>query len=182
MSVWLRALISVGCILHVMFPSAHGLQRKSRMALAYVTLFSLTVTQSVWTSRSVHGIPSETDWILNWSKLFLLLLKTHVQTRIPMQPVLSGLNPGRRLKVCNHSILIQLLCFWTLSIVLDISSIWTPIIAAVDYVWKLWFSGTIQRICLFSDDFSSDSTLILTTITMKQCTDICARPHVCKFF
>jgi hypothetical protein len=40
-------------------------------------------------------------------------------------------------------------------------------------------AGTIQRICLFSDDFYSDSTLILATIAMKQCIDIGARPHVC---
>jgi hypothetical protein len=38
----------------------------------------------------------------------------------------------------------------------------------VSYVWKLCFYlGTIQRICLVSDDFYSDSTLILTTIAVK---------------
>jgi hypothetical protein len=32
---------------------------------------------------------------------------------------------------------------------------------------------------LFSDDFHSDSTLILKTIAMKHCMDTGARPHVC---
>jgi hypothetical protein len=39
---------------------------------------------------------------------------------------------------------------------------------SVDYVWKLcFFVGTIHRICHFSDDFYSDSTLILTKIAVK---------------
>jgi hypothetical protein len=42
---------------------------------------------------------------------------------------------------------------------LDISPIWTPVITAE--VRKLQhppvYIGTVQRICLFSDDFSSDS-------------------------
>jgi hypothetical protein len=52
--------------------------------------------------------------------------------------------------------------------------------SSVDYMWKLCFYvGTMQRICFFSDDFYSDSTLILTTIAVKQCRDIGARSHVC---
>jgi hypothetical protein len=44
---------------------------------------------------------------------------------------------------------------------------------SVDYVWNLCFYlGTIQRICLFSDEFYSDSSLTLTTINMKQGMDI----------
>jgi hypothetical protein len=35
---------------------------------------------------------------------------------------------------------------------------------------------------LSSDDFYSGGTLILTTIAVKRCTDICARPHVCGVF
>jgi hypothetical protein len=51
----------------------------------------------------------------------------------------------------------------------------------VEYVRKLCFYfDTIQRICLFSDDFDSDSTLISTTVAMKQCTDKGLRPHVCR--
>jgi hypothetical protein len=61
---------------------------------------------------------------------------------------------------------------------LDISPIWTPIIAAevrklqLHPVYIKWgnlrfYVGTIQRICHFSDDFYSDSSLILTTIAMK---------------
>jgi hypothetical protein len=41
---------------------------------------------------------------------------------------------------------------------------------------------TIKRICLFTDDFYSDSTLILTTVAVKQCMDIGSRPHVCGVF
>jgi hypothetical protein len=41
-----------------------------------------------------------------------------------------------------------------------------------------FYVGTIQRICLFSDDFYSDSSLTLTTIAVKQHKDIGARPHV----
>jgi hypothetical protein len=41
---------------------------------------------------------------------------------------------------------------------------------------RSFYVGSIQRICLFSDDFCSDSTLILTAV--KQCTDIGAKPHV----
>jgi hypothetical protein len=38
----------------------------------------------------------------------------------------------------------------------------------VDDAWKLCFYvGTRQRICLFSDDLYSDSTVILTTIAVK---------------
>jgi hypothetical protein len=60
---------------------------------------------------------------------------------------------------------------------LNISPIWTPIIAAE--VRKLQFCpvqsmceycdfvGTIQRICLFNDDFNSDNALILTTVAGK---------------
>jgi hypothetical protein len=52
----------------------------------------------------------------------------------------------------------------------------------VDYVWKLCFYvGTRQRIFLFSDDYYSDSTVILTTIAVKQCMDIGTRSHVCLF-
>jgi hypothetical protein len=48
----------------------------------------------------------------------------------------------------------------------------------VDYVWNLCFYvGTIQRIC--ADDIYSDTTLILTTVAMKECMDTGARPHVC---
>jgi hypothetical protein len=43
-------------------------------------------------------------------------------------------------------------------------------------------SCIIQRICLFGDDFYCDSTLILTTIAVKQCMDIGARVHVCGVF
>jgi hypothetical protein len=39
--------------------------------------------------------------------------------------------------------------------------------------------GTIQRICLSSDEFYTNSTLILTTIAVKWCMDLDARPHVC---
>jgi hypothetical protein len=35
-----------------------------------------------------------------------------------------------------------------------------------------------RKCCLYSDDFCCDSTLILTTIAMKPCMDIGARPHV----
>jgi hypothetical protein len=39
----------------------------------------------------------------------------------------------------------------------------TATLSSVDYVWKLCFYvAIIQRTCLFSDDFYSDSTLILT--------------------
>jgi hypothetical protein len=42
------------------------------------------------------------------------------------------------------------------------------IIINIDCVWKLCFYvRTIERICLFSDDFNFDSTLILTTIAVK---------------
>jgi hypothetical protein len=55
--------------------------------------------------------------------------------------------------------------------------------SSVDYVWKLYFYvGTIQRTCLFNDDFYSDSTLILTKRTMKYFMDLGARPHVCGAF
>jgi hypothetical protein len=37
----------------------------------------------------------------------------------------------------------------------------------------------MQKICFFSDYYYSDSTLILTTIAVKWCMDIGARPHVC---
>jgi hypothetical protein len=41
---------------------------------------------------------------------------------------------------------------------------------SVEWVGKLCSCvGTIQRIYLFSDDVCSDSTLILTTIAVKQC-------------
>jgi hypothetical protein len=41
----------------------------------------------------------------------------------------------------------------------------TTLPSSVDYVWKLClYVGTVQSICLFSDDFDSDSTPILTTI------------------
>jgi hypothetical protein len=52
-----------------------------------------------------------------------------------------------------------------------------------DLVGKLrFYVGTIQRICLISGDFNSDNTLILTTIAVKQCMDIGAKPHVCGVF
>jgi hypothetical protein len=52
----------------------------------------------------------------------------------------------------------------------------------VDYVCKLCFYvGTIQIISHFSDDFHSDSTLILT-IAVKQCMNISDRPYVCGVF
>jgi hypothetical protein len=55
--------------------------------------------------------------------------------------------------------------------------------SGADCVWKLCFYvGTLQRTCLYYDDFYSESTLILTTISMKYCMDIGARPHVCGFF
>jgi hypothetical protein len=72
---------------------------------------------------------------------------------------------------------------------LNISPIWTLVIAAevrklqLRPVGKLCsYVGTIQRICLFTDDFYSDSTLILTTVAVKQCIDIGASPHVCGVF
>jgi hypothetical protein len=40
----------------------------------------------------------------------------------------------------------------------------------------------MQRICLINDDFNSDSTLILTKMSVKQRMDISARPHVCGVF
>jgi hypothetical protein len=44
----------------------------------------------------------------------------------------------------------------------------TTTTTSVDYVWKLCFYiGTIQRICLFSDDFYSEKFLILTKISVK---------------
>jgi hypothetical protein len=55
----------------------------------------------------------------------------------------------------------------------------TASLYGVDYMGKLYFYvGTVQRICPFSDDFHSDSALILT-ISVKQCMDVGARPHVC---
>jgi hypothetical protein len=52
-------------------------------------------------------------------------------------------------------------------------------LSSVDCVGKLCFYvGTIQRNCLFSDDFYSDTTMILT-IAVKWCMDIGARSHVC---
>jgi hypothetical protein len=65
---------------------------------------------------------------------------------------------------------------------------WTPSIAAevrklhtapsnVDYVGKLYlYVGTVQRICLFSDGFYSDTAI---TTAVEWCTDISAGPHVC---
>jgi hypothetical protein len=41
---------------------------------------------------------------------------------------------------------------------------------------------TIQRIYLLSDDFYSDSTLILTTLAVKECMVIGARLHVCRVY
>jgi hypothetical protein len=38
----------------------------------------------------------------------------------------------------------------------------------------------MQRICLFIDDYNSNSTLILITVAVKWCMDIGARPHVCR--
>jgi hypothetical protein len=53
--------------------------------------------------------------------------------------------------------------------------------SSVDYTWKLCsYFGTIQIICLLSDGFNSDSTLIWTT-AMKQCMDIGPRPRVWNF-
>jgi hypothetical protein len=55
----------------------------------------------------------------------------------------------------------------------------TPILSSVSYVWKLCFYvGTIQRICICSDDFCSDSTVILTTVSM----DIGVRTYACGAF
>jgi hypothetical protein len=42
-----------------------------------------------------------------------------------------------------------------------------------------FYVATVQRIYLSSDDFYSDSTLILTAIAVKQCMDISARDHIC---
>jgi hypothetical protein len=43
----------------------------------------------------------------------------------------------------------------------------------VDYAWKLCvYVGTIQRICLFSDDFYSDSTRIVTTTAVNECINV----------
>jgi hypothetical protein len=57
------------------------------------------------------------------------------------------------------------------------------ILSSVDFVWELCFYvGTIQRICLISDDLYSDSTLTVISIVMKECTDIGARPQVCGVF
>jgi hypothetical protein len=61
---------------------------------------------------------------------------------------------------------------------LDISPIWTPIIAAeggklqIRQVWNkyensVFYVSTLQKIRLFTDDFSFDSTPILATIAMK---------------
>jgi hypothetical protein len=45
-------------------------------------------------------------------------------------------------------------------------------------VWKVCFHvSAMQRLGLFSDDFCSDSTLILTR-AVKQCMDIGVRPRV----
>jgi hypothetical protein len=55
--------------------------------------------------------------------------------------------------------------------------------SSVDYVRKLYYYiGTIKGICLFSDNFYSDSTLILTTIAVKQCTDVGVTPCTCVKF
>jgi hypothetical protein len=59
----------------------------------------------------------------------------------------------------------------------------TTTLSREDYVRRLCFYlGTIQRICFFSYDFNSDSTLILTKIAVKQCMDIGARSHVYGVF
>jgi hypothetical protein len=42
------------------------------------------------------------------------------------------------------------------------------------------YVGHIQTNFLSIVDFYSDITLILTTIAVKQCMDIGARPHVCR--
>jgi hypothetical protein len=77
---------------------------------------------------------------------------------------------------------------------LDISPIWTSFHyqsrsqltttpTSADYVWKLrFYTDTIGRICLLSDNFHSHSTLILTTIAVKKCMDIGAKPYVCGVF
>jgi hypothetical protein len=67
---------------------------------------------------------------------------------------------------------------------LDISAIWAPIIAAdarkahLHLVYTMievaFYVGNMQGICLFSDDFYSDNTLVV-----KQCVDIGVRPHAC---
>jgi hypothetical protein len=46
----------------------------------------------------------------------------------------------------------------------------------------IFYVGTIQRICLLTDDFYFNINLILTIIAVKQCKDIGARPHVCGVF
>jgi hypothetical protein len=43
------------------------------------------------------------------------------------------------------------------------------------------YVGTMQRICLFGDDFYSDSTLI-ATIATKQCMDTSKYVSVCMWF
>jgi hypothetical protein len=53
----------------------------------------------------------------------------------------------------------------------------TTTLSSVDH----FYVGTIQRIFLFSDDFYSDTTLILTT-SIKQCMCLGARPRVCGVF
>jgi hypothetical protein len=45
----------------------------------------------------------------------------------------------------------------------------------------VFYIGTIQKICLFSDDFYSDSTLIVTT-AVTLCTDLGARVMCVEFF
>jgi hypothetical protein len=72
--------------------------------------------------------------------------------------------------------------------ILDISPIWTPIIAPevrklqLRPVYIMCENCVIQRICLFNDNSYSDSTLISTTIAVKQCRDIGAGSHVCGMF
>jgi hypothetical protein len=75
---------------------------------------------------------------------------------------------------------------------LDISPIWTSIITAEVKELPLcpvqimcescvlcWYRA---ENCLPSDDFYSDSTLILTTVAVNQCVDIDARSHGCGVF
>jgi hypothetical protein len=123
----------------------------------------LMLTESPLSDESIcHNMLERREGLATWTKHHLQEVQgihTHISARSSDQSHLSHLDSH----YCSRSQIITAL-------------------SSVYFVWKLCFYvGTIQRICLFSDDFYSDSTLILTTIAMKQCMDIGARPHVFNF-
>jgi hypothetical protein len=46
-------------------------------------------------------------------------------------------------------------------------------------VFYLKTQCVLQKICVFSEDFASDSNLFLTILSMKQCVYVDVRPHMC---